>query len=435
MDDRTKIFIGLGIVGIIVGTIVIFLVIILKGGAVKEPITLTWWGYEDTEDPGIQKLIENYTKKYSYVTIEYSKRGESPEEYEKIVNNAIASGEGPDMYQIRNDWLPMHHKKMYPAPDKKMSKKDFTENFLSVAVNDFVMDDKVYAIPFAVDTLAVFKNNTVARNNPGNTWDDFKENVKKNRKLKGDFVEQAAVAMGTSNNVEYAQDILYTIMLQNNTVMTSDDNQKAYFNLSAKDKYDNIIYPGTSALEFYTSFASPSKETYTWNAKMGNSFATFIDGKSAYMFGYASDVKRVEKETGGKLLFDVFRMPQILGKDIYYAKYWATGVSDSSAQKDEAWNFLKYVSEKDQMNAYVLKTNMPSARKDIISGQKSSTSTKIKVFARQAESAFSWHKGNWSKTDKLFGELITNVSQRGQKAQAAIDSAAKEMDSILREVL
>lgn len=291
-------------------------------------------------------------------------------------------------------------------------------------------------MPFTVDTLALFYNPKILNEKflfqIPDTWDGFIGAEKKLRTVNGDVVERAGVAMGTSNNVEHAQDILYLLMLQSNTKMISNDFAKAYFNLSTKDVQGNIVYQGTNSLDFYTSFADPAKENYTWNASMPNSLEAFTSGKTAMYFGYASDVKKIKKATNEKMDFKITVVPQVLGNKVTFAKYWANVVSKDSKNQKTAWDFLKFASSKEQLAKYIKVSKLPSSRKDLAS-EKQEGDELLKTFAKQAKDAKTWYKGNWLKTDKIFKDLVTDVIINKQPAQAAIDSAAKKVTDILEE--
>lgn len=434
MEDKRKIFIIGGVALTLITGIILVVILIFGGGKnsfVKEG-TIVWWGFEEKNE-GISLLIDEYTSENSRVIVEYSQKGETPEEYERLLTDALAAGEGPDIIAVRNDWIPKHYNKLTSMPSEIYTETEFKDTFYNVAYEDLSKGEDIYALPFTIDTLAVFYNRGIATSDePGETWDEFKEFVKEYRNLKGDHVEVAGTAMGTANNVEYSEDILYTIMLQNHTTMISDDHTKAYFNLSAKDKYGNQTYPGTSALSFYASFANPNKETYTWRPQMGNSFAMFTDNKITAIFGYAKDIERINTATNEELRLEVAKMPQVLGNEIYLAKYWAHGVSKDSTKQELAWDFLKFSTEKDINIDYANDLVIPSARKDTSEKQHNKY---VKPFVEQLENATSWYKGDWLKTDKLFNSLITKIAEKGQKAQDAIDVAAKEMNKILSEVV
>lgn len=432
--ENSKIKLILGIIGGLL--IIIITIFLIKGSDKKGPnnTELTFWGYQD-EETDIAPLIELYQEKNKNVKITYKKIEETPVEYEKKITDAIASGEGPDIFQIRNDWVPKHYKKIVPVPSSIISLDEFKNDYFEVAQNDLIYNNELYAIPFYVDNLAIFYNNEIFNEKyliePANTWDSFKDMIKKLRTLDGNFINLAAIPMGTANNIEYAEDILYALFLQNNTKMTSDDFKEAYFNLSIKDK-GNIVYPGTSALEFYTSFSDPTKETYTWREEMPNSIEAFASQKTAMVFGYAADVKKIKKLTNGKLYFSTSSFPQVLGNEVYFAKYWANTVNKNSQNQKQAWDFLKFSTKDEAINKYTNKSMLPPAKKETAKNYEGTEN--MGTFIDQAEKSKTWHKGNWEKTDKIFKDLINDVNLNKQPTQDAINNAAKKVTSILRDM-
>jgi len=329
----------LKIVLIVLGILTILFVgwIIYVKRSKPKPVTLNYWGYID-EEKDLKPLIDDYQKKHPNVTIAYRKIEETPEEYEKTITDAIASGQSPDIFQVRNDWIPKHSKKLAPVPETTYKKQEFEKAFFEIAQSDLTYKDKIYAIPFTVDTLALFYNTQIfdeaSLYQTPDTWDALKALSQKLKKVDGANINRAGIALGGSQNVEYQDDILALLMLQSKTKMVSTDFKKAYFNLSVKQKDGTIIYPGTNSVDFYTSFANQGKENYTWRPEMPNSMDAFASGKVAMVFGYASDIKKIKKATNEKLKFEVAPAPQMLGETLYYAKYWANAVpKDSKNQK------------------------------------------------------------------------------------------------------
>jgi len=70
------------------------------------------------------------------------------------------------------------------------------------------------------------------------------------------------------------------LMLQNQTKMISEDLGQASFNLPTKDSSGKDIYPGTKALDFYTSYSNPSSPNYTWNPQCQTMFRHLLTEKS-----------------------------------------------------------------------------------------------------------------------------------------------------------
>ena len=432
MGEHKALKITLIAIGVLIVLLTAFF-IIKKPGSPKS-ITLNFWGYLDNE-ANLKKLIERYQDKHKNVTINYRQIEDTPEEYEKTITDAIASGNAPDIVQVRNDWIPKDYKKLAEVPESTYSLENFKKDYYDILREDLTYKDKLYAIPFSVDTLAMFYNPSILDATkaplPTDLWTDLTKTSQKAKALDGTNVVRAGVALGGGINIEHSSDILSLLMLQNNTKMISTDQAKAYFNLSVKNKDGTIWYPGTGALDFYTSFANPTKENYTWRTDMPNSLDAFAAGKTAVYFGYASDIKKIKKATNEKLSFEVKKAPQFLGAEVYYAQYWAYAVPKNAKEAKTAWDFLKFASDKKELSNYTSASGLPSARKDMSEGEMNRKY--MNVFIKQAEKAQSWFKGDWEKMDNIFIELVNDVVINKQPTQAAIDSAAKKATDALEE--
>lgn len=493
MSKNTLIGIG---AFIFIVLIVVVVVLASKGGEKKsrpaqitfpkEPVTLVWWNLFDEEDV-FKKLLTEYHAKRPNVTIKYIKK--DYETYEQDLLNALAAGTGPDIFVLRHDWMPKHLDKITPMPDgmdliekkKKEPEKDlstqFKELFVPGAYSTLVYENKIYGIPLWMDSLALYYNKDIFErtlqkrkeelnrlmhqteneerkkieekrkqvsnllSQPPSTWDDFIEVVKliTEKDGKGNIV-QPAVAMGTANNVERAADLLSLLMLQNNTQMVTADKKTAIFNLSTKKQDGSIIYPGTMALDFYTAFARPEKEVYTWNKSFPNAVEAFGRGQVAMMFNYSYYIP-ILKRKYPELNFEVAPMPQIkeILQRVDYSYYWPIVVSKNTQYPQVAWDFLKFIAAKDKIKAYAQQTQRPSSLKEVAKSISLYSQTAyleglkgLKVYSAQAWTAINWYKGGEpEKIEEVFKIMINSVLA-GQPLQTAIDTAAASVTNILQ---
>jgi len=444
MEQRTKIIIGVAAAAAV--TLIVVLVIALTGRPKTngpktesppppkpETINLTMWGLFDDREV-FRPLIEDYEAENPKIKITYKKM--DPATYEKDVTDAIASENAPDIWLIHNDWLPKHLKKLEPMPQPYMSLQTLADTFAPVVMDDLVSGGRIYGLPLFMETLALFYNTDIFYNakisNPPQTWDEFITIVKELVRREGnDQIVMAGAALGTANNIPRAVDILYTLMLQNmqeRIGMTSDDHINATFNQYV-DIAGQPYYPGTVALDFYTSYARPNKETYTWNSTLPDATTAFSQGKAAMMFGYSYMIPTILR-LAPNLKFDIVPVPQIKGaeKQVTLANYWAWTVSKQSKNKDEAWKFLLYLTSKEVASMYKGFTNRPPARLDVagVGGRYYS------AFTNQLKIARSWYKGEANQVDKIFSDTITNVVQYNQTPQSALDAAARLVGEILK---
>lgn len=160
------------------------------------------------------------------------------------------------------------------------------------------------------------------------------------------------------------------------------------------------------ALRFYTDFANPVKEVYSWNNNLSSSVDMFASGKLAIMFGYTYHLPTI-KTTAPKLNFLIAPLPQIEGSSapVNFANYWVETVSQKSKHQNEAWNFIQFMTSADQVTSYLSKTKKPTALRSLISKQKEDLD--IGVFVDQVLTAKSWYKGKGpTLMENFFAQMI-----------------------------
>lgn len=400
------------------------------------PLTLTYWRVFDGPD-AFEEIITKYKALHPFITIEYRKL--RYEEYEAELLNAMAEDRGPDLFSIQNTWLKKYQSKLEPMPDsitmaypvvqgvvkkevvpelrttKSLSLKELKDNFVDAVSYDVLMEDgKIYGLPLSVDVLAMYYNRDLF-NNAGISqvpqyWNkEFLQTIKKLTKQdpKRGLI-QSGVALGGHSNINRFSDILSVLMMQNGAIMM--EGQTVLFN-SVPAFIKNTGYnPGLEALRFYTDFANPTKESYTWNNELPNSLEMFISGNLAIMFGYAYDLATI-KAQAPKLNFSIAKLPQIEGNpptNINFANYWVEVVSKKSKHTKEAWDFIQFMTKAEQAQSYLDKTKKPTALRSLVEKQK--TDDELGVFADQVLTAKSWYKGkNVQAAEEAIKEMINST--------------------------
>ena len=164
---------------------------------------LVYYKLFDGEDT-MRPLIQEYQSQNPNVSITYRKF-EDPEEYENLIINELAEGEGPDIFSMPNHWYLRNTKKLSPLPLTTASPAEFEATFVSVANDDLVLRDpidgrtKIFAIPLTVDTLALYYNKAAfedkipSRGRPASTWEELKEDVFKLTKKDQSFEQQWSI--------------------------------------------------------------------------------------------------------------------------------------------------------------------------------------------------------------------------------------------------
>ncbi|MEY4722786.1 MAG: hypothetical protein RLZZ324_299 [Candidatus Parcubacteria bacterium] len=411
----------------------------------SQPVTLNYWRVFDDQD-AFQQIAQDYTRIHPNITIRYTKL--TYDEYRDKLLNALAEDNGPDMMSLHNDWMHEWQPRLMPMPSsvtmafkevqgsiKKetitvlrtlptMTLKQMANDYIDVVAGDMVMEvpqddpraprvQAIYGLPLSVDTLALYYNRDLLNNagipSPAADWKTFQDQVKKLTKLdETGSILQSGAALGTATNVERASDILALLMMQNGTRMTTDDGS-ATFDKYPPELAGRPLPPGAEALVFYTDFANPVKEVYSWNDKLPDSLQAFAKGQTAYYFGYAFNLQQI-RQLNPKLNIGIAPFPQISADNqpVNYANYWAEAVSRKTKHPDEAWDFLLFAAKAEEAQKYIAATGKPTALRSLVNGELSNAN--LAVFASQLPTARSWYHGtNAAAVEAAFAEMIRST--------------------------
>ncbi|MCR4311839.1 MAG: extracellular solute-binding protein [Candidatus Uhrbacteria bacterium] len=423
----------------------------------SKSVELTVWRVFD-EDDSFDTIISGYRLLHPNVKVTYRKL--RFDEYKEELIRAIAVGDGPDILSVHNTWMNEFKDLLEPMPETvsvsyqetrgtlrkqtvmvareeaTMSLKSFKTKFVPVVVDDAIMSyqpdpkidptDKIYGLPLAVDTLALFSNqnilNAAGVAEPPSTWEAFQEAVKAITTIATDgTITQSAAAIGTSENVQRSPDLLSVLMMQNGTNMVDDRGRVAFHTIPAGTEED--FFPSLEAIRFYTDFANPTKEVYTWNDEFPNSFEAFVNGETAMYFGYSYDIPLI-RTAAPKLDFTISALPQIsVGQQVNYASYWLEGVSKSSENPDYAWNFLTFASDAEHVTSYLEAANKPTSLRSLITTQLNDED--IGIFADQLLTAKTWYRGtDVDAAEAAMEDLIDEMLLGPEKPEDVLSDAA-----------
>lgn len=418
-----------------------------RKGAAPKFVTLNFYGLD--EPSVFSSIISDYTAKNPGVSIKY-KQFANNQAFENLVVNEIAEGAGPDIFYVHNTWLPRHSKKLVALESDTFTPRQFTDNYVKVASDDFIQPDpsdgnsKIYALPLFVDTLAVFYNkklfdqNLPERGKPALNWNLLLDDAQKFRKLsKDDKLERGQVALGRADNINLAPDILYNLFLQ-----------------AGETFYDTAFsriqlgQPAQKYFDYYLSFAVPANKNYSWSTdltaavKSKSELEPFMAGKVAAIFGYSDTYSKLKSElkSAGKVFSDeislndvgVAPVPQISNDSSnhkVFASYYGVGVSRNSKNPVEAWNFIRYLGSKSPSESYYKKTSRPTARRDLIEAQRREPITE--VFISQLGYAASIRIFSANDFADALRAAIT-AANSGQTSRSALDQAKENMNTLFK---
>src|SRR3989344_3386369 len=342
------------------------------------------------------------------------------------------------IFMVHNPWLPKRGDLLAALPASITGQKqplftiqDYKSQFVDVAAQDLTYQDQIYAVPLYVDTLALYYNkdlfNGAALTRPPMTWEEVNTDVSALTQIdQAGNITRPGIALGTARNINRSTDILMAMMLQSGVRMTSDDNSSATFDASVGNQRI-----GQLALQYYTDFANPRKQVYSWNDSQHYSIDAFAEGNLAMMIGYSHTAALI-KAKSPRLNFSVAAMPQASLANIRnFANYWAAGVSKSSKNKNLAWQFLAYLSSKNGQSAYLNATNRPAARRDLIDLQRSDPD--LGAFAVQALTARSWFQADNTAIENIFADMIDDVNFNRATVRDAVNQAQSRVTVLMQK--
>lgn len=294
--------------------------------APTKSVDLEYWGLWEPSE-AMEAVISDYEKNNPGVTITYKKQ--SHKDYRERLQNAIVSGNGPDLFRYHASWVPMLKQELAPLPSAVMTSSEFSSTFYPVAAEQLNVDGQIVGIPLMYEGLALYYNTEIfstAVEEPPTTWPELRTIAKKLTVRAENGKIRAGAALGNATNVEHFADIIATLMLQNGADLTKPNS------IETRD-----------ALLFYTNFM---KVDQVWDASLPSSTVAFAQGDVAMMFAPSWRAHEV-RAANPNLPFEVVPLPQLSDERIAWATYWAEGVSEQSENKVEAWQFIKYLSTAD----------------------------------------------------------------------------------------
>ena len=458
-----------------VGSALFVSVLLLSGCGLKgsgdDPyrLPLEFWGVFDDSD-AYNDVFQQYRAVNPHVSdITYRKFDEAT--YQKELLNALAAGNGPDIFMIRNSWMGAFKDKIIAAPEYQLTEKAVRDNFVDVVAYDSIdpIDNKIYGLPLSVDSLALYYNkdifNVAGITSPPKTWEEVRALTPRLTSIdQYGVINQSAIAFGTADNINRAPAVLLGLMFGIGAEIEDDAGRINFFRSGVTER----------AFEFYTRFSDVRLNEYTWNPDMHYSLDAFYEGRLAMMVNYSWRYATI-KQKNAKLNMAVAPLPTFSGVEpANYADYWTMVVSKNHtivldnpneekmlpADKDvrdklrihEAWQFLSYLTMPhqdkqlllrngltdnpkvfalgfDPAEAYLKATEKPAARRDLIEMQRSDPV--LGAFSLSNLVAKNFPQRDADAIEKILNDIIRSVNRGEMSIQQALLSAQNRINTSL----
>jgi len=422
------------VVVIIIGVVLYSLIGKSNNNQATQQTTLVYWGLWEPESV-MQSLIAKYEQQNPGIKIQYVQKPFTQYDanlYTRIQQNVVDNTPAPDIVRINNAWLSKYQGLLKPMPSSIMTAAEYSQTFYPTALKDFTgTDGQIYAIPLEIDGLSMFYNkklfNAARITTIPTDLDTFVDVAKKlsNHQSSGKMI-QAGAGIGTSKNVKHSADILNLLLLQNGVEVIDSTNTQVTLNTPR----------AVSALEYYIDFTKTHK---IWSTEVASDLDMFFSGKLAIMFGpswRAFDILN----SNPSLEFGIAPVPQLPGNDpINYAMYWGEAVPATSPNADQAWRFIKFLSQPENMKEMFSNSSQirafgePYSRKDL--ANELATHPYAGAFVTMAPTMKAWKMGEQGAVEDNLRTAINQVIEGGESASDAMLEAQTRINEKLLEVI
>lgn len=355
----------------------------------------------------------------------------SADTYESELVEAIASGNAPDVVFFPDDFLIKHSNKVVPIPFESYPEENFKANFVE-AGEIFVKGAEIIALPFSADPLVLFWNRDIFSSEgvaaPPETWAELLALTPRLTITDSNLnITRSTISLGEYDNIDHAKEIIYTLLLQVGNPVISFDGEEYQASLSNISTNASV-----SALNFYTGFADPNKNTYTWNRSLRSSKEVFLSGDSALYIGFAGEARDLRRRNPN-LNFDFVEIPQLenVSKKTVFADLTGLAVLRSSRNQRDAFNTVFELTGRDAVGIWSRIAGEPPVRRDLLSGADAPERQSIINSALWSEGV---SEPNGGEAETVIRELINSITSGRQNISDALRESGTSLERVLGDL-
>jgi ABC-type glycerol-3-phosphate transport system substrate-binding protein len=419
----TAIFVGFILLGVLA-----FSLFTAKNNSIGN---VTIWG---TADGGtMTELINTLSQQdKSFQSVTYLQRPSAT--FNADVINAMASGAGPDLVLLAQDQLQTFSGKILTIPYSTVSQSDFTSSYIEEA-QLFLTADGSVALPFLINPMVMYWNrdlfSTAGLPQPPKFWDDLLTTSQRLTVLDAsNNIKKSAIAMGSWDNVAYAKQLLTALFMQAGDGITAYNQQGVLTSVFGQTPTGAPENPASSALQFYTEFANPSKVTYSWNRSLKKSTDAFVAGDLALYAGFASDYPTLSARNPN-LRFGVAMLPQIKGSSTHltFGQLSGLAIPRTAANVNGALLIAEKLSSQVGVAAASQAFGLPPVRTDVAVDTSASAATT--VFYQSALISRGWVDPDYAGSDAIFRDMVESVISNKSLPDAAVQEASQSLQALI----
>jgi multiple sugar transport system substrate-binding protein len=410
----------------IVGGIIIFAA---YRGSSSEKVSVTVWGTisPTTFSDILRSTALSENKLY---TVQYVQRAE--DEFDQAFVEALASDQGPDIFMLPSEKVLKHRNKIFPIPYDIFTQRQFKDLFIEGS-EIYMAPEGVLGLPIYSDPLVMYWNRTMfteaQQTQPPKYWDEFYSLASKMTVKDGALnIQKSGVALGELANISHAKELILNLAMQAGTPVTIWGRvtpQSVFI-----ESFNKAFLPAEAAVNFFTEFSNPAKNSYSWNRSLSNSTNMFLGNNLAIYFGFASEIAGLQAKNPN-LNFDVAVIPMSRegGSNVSFSLFNSLAITKASKNKSAAFAVASILVSKEGAKIISDTLDLPPARRDLLSEKQ--TSAFKSVFYESAIRSKSWLDPDPVSTDSIFRNMIESITSGRARSGEAVARANQELNALL----
>ncbi|MCA9955382.1 MAG: extracellular solute-binding protein [Anaerolineales bacterium] len=304
-------------------------------------VTVRLWTHQnDAFNNGYQTLADAYMAENPNVTIELETF--DYDTYIQTLQTSLPAGTEADVLQMFGSWVCSYAEggNLAAVPEDVISLSDAQAAIFPAQIGGYTCGDQLYGIPqeFNIEYGAVLVNTQLAEEvgltditSGWNSWDDFIADAKTMANVQDGVITRAGYNFTGSDGMSAT---FYSLILQNGGQYLTDDG----FSVNTPE--------GHAALELMKRFVDEGLvDPVLFNDESNWVGDSYFDGSSA--IGLVGPWVVPEYGTDYPDMIEVTQyvpLPTAGENVLVAASGWGLTVSENSAVKDAAWDFVKFVT-------------------------------------------------------------------------------------------
>ena len=383
--------------------------------------TVVLWG--TVNDATMAPLLEEFNHANPTFIVKYVQKEVNT--FDQDLLEALATGTGPDMLFLPDNLAFHYANKIFPVPYSSYPLATFKNNFAG-AGEVFLTSRGILAFPLSIYPLLMYYNRSILDANavvyPPASWDDLVGLIPKlTKKDNANKIIKSTIALGHFSNVHNAKDIISALFMQAGSPIVMEKGEA----------FSSSLNPSLgSILKFYTDFADPNQDVYSWNKSFPTSDDAFSREDVAFYFGFASELASLVDRNPNQDLA-VVPFPQIQNANVKVTTSHVLGVAllSSSRNFNTAFTAIREMATGNFASKFAVATGVAPARRDLLAIKPADAY--FPIFYNSALYAKSWLDPSERDTNNIFRNMVERVLSNNLTTENAITDASNKLDLLL----